>query len=289
MVETAQLLAGVATQSLMDEVLLSPKPGLVDPYSSGAHDDMDLDTFAASIAALSPFFPEYVRLGAQPGGTNLVYRRVRKTGLAAESAMLRATGGVNTHKGINFTLGFLLAGLGRLMNRFTLEALVCQNFSSLFPLVASLCSDVGEDFRNLQKDGPLTYGQRLYLTNGVKGVRGEVMAGCPTLRTCVLPCLCAPAVHDDVFYLRLMLRLMMVLEDSNLLHRAGTAGLAWVRHRARELQKVGDGDLPQALRTMDEDMVQRHLSPGGTADFLALGYFFEHLRASVIGHGASLG
>lgn len=280
MTDLAPLLADAAVRSLEEEVALSPKPGLVDPCSVGAHDDMDLSTFAASIAALSPYFLVYIRLGAGPGSTNQVYRRVRRTGLEAEEAMLQATGGVNTHKGINFLLGFLLAGFGRLSARFTLQELVHWNFSPLFLTAASLSAYVTEDFSNVPEDGQLTYGQRLFLSDGVKGVRGEITAGCPTLRTLVLPYLSASTDRGDVRYLRLMLELMGHLEDTNILHRGGPAGLSWVRRRAAALSGVGDKELCRCLRAMDADMIRRHLSPGGTADFLALGYFFDHLRAA---------
>ncbi|MEJ1330423.1 triphosphoribosyl-dephospho-CoA synthase [Latilactobacillus sakei] len=38
-------IAILAYQSLIAEVQLAPKPGLVDPESNGAHDDMDYPLF----------------------------------------------------------------------------------------------------------------------------------------------------------------------------------------------------------------------------------------------------
>ena len=40
--------------ALMAEVSATPKPGLVDLHDSGAHKDMNYDTFAASAAAIAP-------------------------------------------------------------------------------------------------------------------------------------------------------------------------------------------------------------------------------------------
>ncbi len=46
----------LALKALLYEVSLSPKPGLVDRFDNGAHDDMSFMTFIDSMIALSPFF-----------------------------------------------------------------------------------------------------------------------------------------------------------------------------------------------------------------------------------------
>ena len=52
-------IAETATYALLYEVALSPKPGLVDPISNGAHNDMDFQTFQISIETLTPFSKIY--------------------------------------------------------------------------------------------------------------------------------------------------------------------------------------------------------------------------------------
>lgn len=47
-------LGDLAWQALLDEVNLTPKPGLVDRRNSGAHQDMALDDFYRSAAAIRP-------------------------------------------------------------------------------------------------------------------------------------------------------------------------------------------------------------------------------------------
>ena len=58
----AKRLSELAVQALKDEVLLTPKPGLVDAANSGAHTDMDLPLFVKSAEALRSYFEEAVRL-----------------------------------------------------------------------------------------------------------------------------------------------------------------------------------------------------------------------------------
>ena len=52
----AESIGRMAYQALLEEVYTVPKPGLVDPYSCGAHTDMDVQTFEKSAEALYPWF-----------------------------------------------------------------------------------------------------------------------------------------------------------------------------------------------------------------------------------------
>ena len=57
-------IARLATQSLLYEVCVTPKPGLVDRNHNGSHRDMDIFTFMASAAALSPYFGDCAKVGS---------------------------------------------------------------------------------------------------------------------------------------------------------------------------------------------------------------------------------
>lgn len=113
-------IAGAATRALLLELSTWPKPGLVSDRDNGSHDDMDAAMLRASALTLTPFFAELARAGqgtrqgTSPGtgqdacGMNVL----REIGLRAEAAMLRATDGVNTHRGAIFGLGLLCAAAG---------------------------------------------------------------------------------------------------------------------------------------------------------------------------------
>ena len=60
-----EFLAQMATDALLQEVNLAPKPGLVDPISTGAHKDMTKDTFYQSIEALRPYLLAYAEAGSR--------------------------------------------------------------------------------------------------------------------------------------------------------------------------------------------------------------------------------
>ncbi|MBQ6248242.1 MAG: citrate lyase holo-[Kiritimatiellae bacterium] len=111
--------ANLAHRALMEEVAVTPKPGLVDRNNSGANPDMDIEMFRASANALSPYFKEMALavLGAGQGECPLfidasrfgekLAAKLRTVGLEAEKAMLAATGGVNTHRGAIWSIGLM--------------------------------------------------------------------------------------------------------------------------------------------------------------------------------------
>ncbi len=106
--ETARLIADRAIECLLLELATFPKPGLVSHVDRGSHTDMDAETFRASARAIRPYLRDLAAAGAAFCGMD----RLREIGLAAEFAMMEATGGVNTHRGAIFGLGLLCAAAG---------------------------------------------------------------------------------------------------------------------------------------------------------------------------------
>jgi len=95
-----------ANRSLLYEISLSPKPGLVNYYNSGAHEDMNFYTFLNSASALAPYWRKFVEAGSNfEGKPHEVLPIIRQIGLQAETAMFKSTLNVNTHKGIIFLMG----------------------------------------------------------------------------------------------------------------------------------------------------------------------------------------
>lgn len=105
----AREVARLAVRSLHAELCLYPKPGLVSPIDSGSHDDMDAGTFMRSMFALRHYF----RKICLAGWDDAPFAQLKKLGIAAETSMLQATQGVNTHRGAIFSLGMLCASAGR--------------------------------------------------------------------------------------------------------------------------------------------------------------------------------
>ena len=103
-------LADLAVRALVEEALLTPKPGLVDRRGPGAHEDLSLNTMLRSAESLRGTFAD-VAAACEGRRPDLGLREtLGAIGRAGEAEMLRATGGANTHRGAIWTLGLLVAG-----------------------------------------------------------------------------------------------------------------------------------------------------------------------------------
>src|SRR5437588_10149492 len=111
------LIADCAYRALITELMLTPKPGLVDRRNSGAHRDMNLETFLTSARVLAKWFPHFTWTGV--AAAHIAERDflplVRPAGVLCENEMFRVTQGVNTHKGAIFLLGLLCSAAGHLL------------------------------------------------------------------------------------------------------------------------------------------------------------------------------
>ncbi len=78
----ARNIGAKAWQALLEEVYTTPKPGLVDLYSCGAHSDMDISTFEKSAKALYPYFVQMAVFGYEMWESGeKPYRGIRRFGM----------------------------------------------------------------------------------------------------------------------------------------------------------------------------------------------------------------
>ena len=193
--------------ALLGEVYATPKPGLVDRRDTGAHRDMNYETFLASTEAITPFmvrmFAEGMDATAAGRTPEEVFQAIRGIGLEAEQAMYAATDGVNTHKGMIFTMGIVLAAVGILYARRE-EAAERPVDDDVTPETGAIAGQITvdaildrtrqmtarsmvEDFRKMLGHPPKTHGERLFQTYGERGIRGQAMEGFPILRDTAVP------------------------------------------------------------------------------------------------------
>jgi triphosphoribosyl-dephospho-CoA synthase len=124
---------------------------------------------------------------------------------------------------------------------------------------------------------------------GVAGARGEAQRAFPSVFDVALPAIRAAIARGrDARLARLsaFFALLAHVDDTNVLHRAGAAGLAFVQRRAREFRSAGDVDsrdaIPRAL-SIHREFVAHRLSPGGSADLLAAAIFVDRIQRAAAG------
>ena len=262
-------IGALARRALEVEVRLTPKPGLVDSENNGAHRDMDLSTFLRSAEALEPWFTRLAQAGYDLAGLPPAQTLppLRKLGKQAEGEMYAATGGVNTHKGALFSLGLLCAGAGRCVRLG--ETLSADRLCALSAEIVR-----GITARELTP-GADSHGLAAYARYGAQGVRGEAEGGFPAVRELALPHLLSREGSGEERALKALLALISRLWDTNVLHRAGEEGLCWLQGQARAV--LDDFSLP-ALRALDRECIRRNISPGGSADLLAIALFLRDIE-----------
>jgi len=272
----AESMALWCERAMKTEVELTPKPGLVDRANSGAHDDMDIQTFYMSIDAIKPFAVRFIQTAhtyahEEAKGS---FKRLRKIGIVCEKAMFEATKGVNTHKGMIFCLAVLCGALGRLSannEAFTCKALQVQ--------MQALCHNLVEDDLLLAKS--TSAGARFFYESGSAGIRAVAQSGFAIIFESALPFFvkCKAEEGEDIALKKTLLILMSLLEDSTLWSRGGMEGLIYVKTKAQELlhKKHHTKNLDALLSEFDTDMTLKNLSPGGSADLLALTWLLSNV------------
>ena len=268
--------ARLATQALLYEVATTPKPGLVDRENSGSHRDMDFFTFQASAAALFPYFSQCVKIGRETVDAQETFRRLRLPGKLAEGEMLRATAGVNTHKGAIFSMGILCGALGRLEREQW-----CSPGAVLAECAAMTKGLVSKDYVNLTQETAKTVGQELYLQYGITGVRGQAEAGFPAVLNVGMPKLeAALAAGKSINEAGCAALLAMLADtvDTNMIHRGGYELAKETAEKLRMLLAKEPFPSKATLEALNEEFVQKNLSPGGTADLLAMVYMLHFLK-----------
>lgn len=275
----AEGIVKLVAQALLTEARLTPKPGLVDIRNSGAHEDMDLATFEKSVPVIAPWMEKFYLMGFNTAelASEEVLPMLRPIGMACEEDMLLATGGVNTHRGAIFAFGLLSAATGRLN---ALDEPIEQN--RLCNQVAKFCRNIVANELTHSRSQQLSIGEQHFLRYGMAGARGEAESGFQTVRTRALPIFNSViAGHKDVqlALLQTLLHLMAWNEDTNLVSRGGLKGLCYVQSQAQRLLWEGGVLVPggmDAMQQLDDELIARHLSPGGSADLLAVVWFLSH-------------
>ena len=250
------LVADLAERALRLELDTTPKPGLVDRRDNGAHKDMDYALMSKSISALRPYLTRLALESAK----DIDPVKIKEIGIEAEKAMLKATGGVNTHKGALFCIGLSVAAASNLAS-----ATGSVQTYSFKELVSRAASEI--------PSARGTHGAEAKRSFKAVGALENARAAYPELFADWLPYY--RSLEGDPFRChKTLLHIMTTLDDTNILHRRGAEGLA---HAEAEAARLLEDFSESGLSSLNKDFIRENISPGGSADMLSLTIFIESI------------
>ncbi|MBR5698753.1 MAG: triphosphoribosyl-dephospho-CoA synthase [Prevotella sp.] len=256
------LLAHLACDALQQELDTTPKPGLVDLHDNGAHADMDHRLMQRSIQTLRPYFIQLAEAGMQG---RVDHPTISAIGIAAERDMLAATGGVNTHRGALFSMGLAVVAAAE---QYATSSTHHIDKTALQTAIARLARQF-PDTRD-------THGSQAVSQYQAKGALAMAREGYKQLFSDWLPFFRGEG-RVESGKLKTLLRIMSQLDDTNILYRCGAESANRVKADAAELLARFSID---GLQAMNLRYTTDHISPGGSADMLALTIFIHAIMTT---------
>ncbi len=259
-------LASKAVKALIDEAMLTPKPGLVDANNNGSHADMSLELMLKSAKALEGTFREIAFVSYLHPVNQKLREKIAAIGRQGEQAMLSATNGINTHKGAIWALGLLVSAKSSLPEE--------KNPIKILQTAGKIAS-----FKDRFTPNNQTHGQAVKKKYAVMGAQEEAQFGFPHIRDASLLALLkarAAGKPEEEAQIEALLALMATVDDTCILHRGDWADLVAIKTMAGEFL-LWDGFATtkgrEIFQCLSDYCKTKRLSPGGSADLLAATLF----------------
>jgi holo-ACP synthase / triphosphoribosyl-dephospho-CoA synthase len=257
-------LSSLALQSILHEISLTPKPGLVDKFSNGTHSDMNYSTFINSTASISGYFNDLVKAGFAFVENDMTKALpvIRNIGLRMEKAMFESTNNVNTQKGIIFLMGLSLFSSGYLLAHE--DEFRTDKFRTI---IKNICKDLTANELQKPERPPETHGEHVYHKLKIAGARGEAEMGFPMVFDYGLAQLLKSSSLNEEVLLRAFLTIAANNNDTNILFRSSMDILNQFRRLSQTALDTDNLDL------LADFCIKQGISPGGSADILAVSIY----------------
>lgn len=233
------------------ELNLHPKFGLVTPYSSGSHSDMNYETMLRSHKVVIPYLVKMYDIGYETDNLDAGFKKIRLLGIDAEAKMLEASGGINTYKGAIFLVGILSYALGYFHQ--TLK-------DSVREIIKYTCRGI----LNELKENPDTFGIKAYQKYNVYTARHEVYYGLPSVVKAYHYLKKFPTDDDKA----LTMTLINIISNKN-----DTVGLKRAKsfdkyfEASNKIEKIKTYD-KEKIEKITNECIENNISFGGSADVL---------------------
>ncbi|PJI06868.1 MULTISPECIES: triphosphoribosyl-dephospho-CoA synthase [Clostridium] len=271
MANKPDFLAEHAVKALIDEAMLTPKPGLVDKNNSGAHKDLNLNLMLRSANALYETFWQIAEASSSQLPTKGLWKKLSQIGLKGEETMFKETGGINTHKGAIWALGLLVCGAA-----MASEYSDTKNITTLASKIAC--------YNHISENMKVSNGFCACENYGVTGARGEAKDAFPHVINFALPSLYASRKQNASEHnsrLNALMALIATVDDTCILHRGGMNALIITKKGAKEVIDNGGTSTRNGFNSLiklDKTLMKMNVSPGGSADLLASTLFLDSIK-----------
>lgn len=167
-------IADEAVAALIEEVQLTPKPGLVDTENNGAHHDLSLTKMQNSAHSLHNTFYQMAMLSFKRQPTVEIREQFGAIGRNGEKEMFAVTENSNTHKGAIWSIGLLCSAIARRQG----QVLYPQVFND-----AAELANLPDQYIPKSK----TNGSKVKENYGIPGAREEAQQAFPHIQKFSLP------------------------------------------------------------------------------------------------------
>ncbi|MCT4637333.1 MAG: triphosphoribosyl-dephospho-CoA synthase [Bacteroidales bacterium] len=275
-------ISSFALKSIIYEISLTPKPGLVDFNDDGIHTDMNYYTFVNSTSIIIPYLNRLALLGTKHIDTSHtdILTEIREIGIEAEKDMFIETSGVNTQKGVIFLLGLAVYASSHIINRYGYF-----DIRMVSELISSICCDMVKTEMTNNTDSQ-THGQKCYNKYGNKfgGARAEAESGLKTAIDYGYSILdnsgfnilkSSNRSEMNKLFTSTLLNIMANNNDSNILYRSDIKTLEEFKTIASDtLNAINNGvNINEAMNSINSFCSKNRISAGGAADLLSVSIF----------------
>lgn len=278
-------IAKLAVKSIINTASIYPKPGLITPIDNNALDGVDYQCLIDSAMSL---FQCFINLASAGSDTELLkpkdaFTILKSPGQIGHNDVLRASRGKLSLKGHILSLGLLSAAAGRLIaqKRILTHGALALTASSFAEGLIERELWLLEEKRGTKI---FTDGERVYLSYGIEGCRGEVEHGYAMTLKAVESLRRLKATQGQLNFrercTQTLIEIISENQDSTIAAHGGITELIKVQNEAKKAVESG-GILTssgvEAIFNMDKNLRSRGVSPMGSAVILSGALFIMEL------------
>ena len=241
----------ILIESMMTELDLHPKFGLVTKYTNGSHKDMNYILMRDAALSIVPYFKEMFCVAYENSDLSYIFKEIRKIGILAEENMYKITNGVNAYKGLIFALAFLVSSIAYKFANL-------KDNRSIYEYIKIMAKDIGLE----SNEGSDTVGKIAYQKYNLKGARFEAQDGYTSIRNCVEKY----SLDNEESLYEALSYFISTIDDTVLFKRCKNIDLYYeVKNRFKDF-KYNKKNIDE----LNDFCLERNLSFGGSADLLVM-------------------